>query len=127
MVVFPRAEDADPLRDGERFFPGPMRTGNCLRSSAYDSPELSTIEPAESPAEPGKDGVMQFTRAQIGRAKHDPLEVRRARLAPDGRGVFLEIAGLKPVVQMSIRFGFQSAGGMEVKGALVSTIHALGE
>ncbi len=100
---------------------------NYLWSSAYGSPELSTIDAAEKPAELGKDGALQFTKAQIGKAKHDPLEVKRVSIGTDDRTVFLEIPGMKPVMQMSIRYGIKSADGADVKGEVVNTIHALGD
>lgn len=100
---------------------------NYLWSSAYGSPELSTLETGEKPTELGKDGVLQFTKAQVSKAKHDPLEVKRVSIGTDDRSVFLEIPGLKPAMQMSIRYGIKSADGADVKGEVVNTIHALGE
>lgn len=100
---------------------------NYLWSSAYGSPELSTLGDTEKPAELGKDGAMQFTKAQISKAKHDPLEVKRISIGTDDRTVFLEIPGLKPVMQMSIRYGIKAADGAELKGEVINTIHNLAQ
>jgi hypothetical protein len=40
--------------------------------------------------------------------------------------VFLEIPEIKPVMQMAIKFGIQSADGGEIRSEVVNTIHALG-
>jgi len=100
---------------------------NYIYSSAYGSPEISTLEPTEKPAEAGKDGIAQFTKTQMGKPKHDPLEVKRVSIGTNDRTVFLEIPGLKPVMQMSIRYGLKAADGAEIKGEVVNTIHGFGQ
>ena len=49
------------------------------------------------------------------------------RLLDDKRTVLLEIPALKPVMQMSTRYGIKSADGTAVTGEIIHTIHALGE
>jgi hypothetical protein len=98
---------------------------NYLWSSAYGSPELSTLDAVEKPAELGKDGEPQFTKAQATLKKHDPLTVKSATLSADGRSVFLEIPEIKPVMQMAIKFGIQTADGAELRSEVINTIHAL--
>ncbi len=100
---------------------------NYLWSSAYGSPEISTLGGGDKPAELGKDGAMQFTNAQLGQKKHDPLTVKSAVLSADKKSVFLEIPGLKPVMQMQIKFALKSADGAELQSEVLNTIHALGE
>jgi hypothetical protein len=100
---------------------------NYLWSSAYGSPELSTLAPAEAPAEEGKDGRAEFTRAQMGRAKHDELKVTGVSIGTDDRTVFLEIPELKPVMQMSIKYQIGSADGRDLDGEVVNTIHGFAE
>jgi hypothetical protein len=100
---------------------------NYIWSSAYGSPEVSTKLAAEKPTEKGKDGVAQFTQAQMTKGKHDPLVVQSVSIGTDDRTVFLEIPGLTPVMQMSIRYGIKSADGAGLKGEVVNTIHALPE
>jgi Domain of unknown function (DUF6797) len=99
---------------------------NYLWSAAYGSPEISTITEAEKPAD-GSGNVAQFTQAQMTKAQHDPLTIKSVTVGTDDRSVFLEIEGMKPVMQMSIRYGFKSADGSDLKGEVVNTIHALGE
>lgn len=100
---------------------------NYLWSSAYGSPELSTMGEVEKPGELGKDGEPQFTKAQAAQKKHDPLAVKSVTVSADGKSVFLEIPEIKPVMQMAIKFGVTAADGAEVRSEIVNTIHALGE
>ncbi len=99
---------------------------NYLWSSAYGSPEISTLGSAEKPAEQGKDGAAQFTAAQMAQKKHDPLAVKSATLSADQKSVFLEIPNLKPVMQMQIKFDLKAADGAALKSEVINTIHALG-
>jgi hypothetical protein len=65
------------------------------------------------PSDPEKEG-------------REPLEVRAAKLLPDGKGVFLEIPALRPVMQLEIRYSLKSAEGKSMKSELHGTIHRLG-
>lgn len=96
-------------------------------SAAYGSPELSAETPSETPTEPGKDGAAQFSKAQMGKAKHDPVVVKSVSIGTDDRSVFLEIPDLKPVMQMSIKYDLKTSDGADLRGEVVNTIHALGE
>jgi hypothetical protein len=100
---------------------------NYIWSGAYGSPEISTVDSAVTPSEQGKDGEMQYTKEQMSQKKHDPLTVKSATVSADKKSVFLEIPGIKPVMQMVIKFGIQSADGGEIRGEVVNTIHALGK
>lgn len=100
---------------------------NYLWSSAYGSPEISTINEAEKPAESKAGGVAQFTQAQMARHQHDSLKIKSVTVGTDDRSVFLEIEGMKPVMQMSIRYSIKSADGSDLKGEVVNTIHVLGD
>ncbi len=55
----------------------------------------------------------------------DPVEIKSAKVAPDGRSVFLEIPDLKPVDQMRIKMNIKSADGKDLPGELVHTINAV--
>ena len=59
--------------------------------------------------------------------KHDPVPVKSVTIGTDDRTVFLEIPGLKPVMQMAIKYNLKTAEGAELKGEIVNTIHALGD
>jgi hypothetical protein len=98
---------------------------NYIWSSAYGSPEISTLGAGEKPVELGKDGSPQFSKDQAAQKKHDPLTVKSATLSADKKSVFLEIPEIKPVMQMAIKFGIQSADGAEVRSEIVNTIHVL--
>ena len=100
---------------------------NYIWSASYGSPEISTEAPTESGGEAGKDGAPQWTKAQMGKPKHDAVTVKSARLLDDRRTVILDIPALKPVMQMSTRYGIKSADGTAVTGEIIHTIHALGE
>jgi len=99
---------------------------NYLWSGAYGSPEISTIADADKPAD-ASGGVAQFTQAQMTKTQHDPLKVKSVTVGTDDRSVFLEIEGMKPVMQMSIRYSIKSADGSDLKGEVVNTVQALGE
>ncbi len=100
---------------------------NYLWSSAYGSPEISTLAVHGEPTEFDKNGVPQFSKEQKAKTQHDPLAVKAVRLGADGKSVFLEIPDLKPVMQMAIRYQLGAADGAEVSGEIVNTIHAFGE
>jgi hypothetical protein len=74
-------------------------------SAAYGSPEYSVENPT--------------------RKGHDTVEIKSAKLQPDGRTVFLEIPTIKPVMQMSITYRLKSADGHDVEGAIYNTINRL--
>ncbi len=77
---------------------------NYLWSAAYGSPEVSTLAPAEQPADAGKQGEGQFSKAQMAQVKHDPLAIKSVSISTDERKVFLEIPDLQPVMQMSLKY-----------------------
>ena len=79
---------------------------NYLWSGAYGSPEYSVKNPGEK--------------------KHDTLEVKSARLLPDGKSVWLEIADLTPADQLKIRFSIDAADGTAISQEIYGTIHKLG-
>ena len=100
---------------------------NYIWSSAYGSPEVSTLTPVEQPGEIGREGESEFSKAQMSKPKHDVLAVKSIAMGTDDRTVFLEIPDVKPVMQMSIKYRIKAADGVEMKGEVVNTINALGE
>jgi hypothetical protein len=66
-------------------------------------------------------------QTQMAKSQHDPLKVKSVSVGTDDRSVFLEIEGMKPAMQMSIRYAIKSADGSDLKGEVVNTIHVLGE
>jgi hypothetical protein len=100
---------------------------NYVWSSAYGSPEVSTLGKQAAATEPGPDGRLQFSKAQLSERKHDPLTVKAATLSADRRSVFLEIPDLRPAMQMQLKYDLKSGDGAELRGQVVSTIHALAD
>ncbi|MFN0067918.1 MAG: DUF6797 domain-containing protein [Limisphaerales bacterium] len=78
---------------------------NYRYSGNYGSPELSVRNP-------GKEG-------------HDKLEVKSARLLPDKKTVFVELDGLRPCDQWSLKFNLDAADGTPMKSEVIGTIHTL--
>ena len=78
---------------------------NYRYSGNYGSPELSVKEP-------GKNG-------------HDKLPVTRATVGADRRTVFLEVDGLVPADQFSVRYGIDAADGTALRSEVIGTIHQL--
>ncbi len=110
------AAAADPENYG-------VEVWNYVWSSAYGSPEVSTLTNAEKPGDAGAE----FSKAQMAQNKHDPLTVKSVSISTDERTVTLEIPGLKPVMQMSLKYNVKAADGAEVKGEVVNTIHGFAE
>ncbi|HMO66582.1 MAG TPA: hypothetical protein PKE47_15400, partial [Verrucomicrobiota bacterium] len=78
---------------------------NYRYSGHYGSPDLSVREP-------GKEG-------------RDKLEVKSARLLPDRKSVFLELDGLEPCDQWSVRFNLDAADGTAMRSEVIGTLHKL--
>lgn len=78
-------------------------------------------------ATPAGEAPGPWLLGTIGVGKNADGTVKSARLLDDKRTVLLEIPALKPVMQMSTRYGIKSADGTAVTGEIIHTIHALGE
>lgn len=79
---------------------------NYRYSGAYGSPEVSVKNP--------------------GKTAHDKLEVKSARLGTDRRTVFVELEGLQPADQYSLKYALKSASGEDLKSEVIGTLHKLG-
>ncbi len=71
-------------------------------------------------------GSDDWSVADPSRKGHDPVEVKSAKLLADGRTVFLEIAGLRPVMQMEIKHNLDAADGHKIRGVMYATINEPG-
>ncbi len=80
---------------------------NYRYSGAYGSPEISVKTP-------GKNG-------------HDTLEVKGAKLSSNRKTLFLEVAGLEPANQFSVKYSIATADGAAIKSEVIGTIHKLGK
>jgi hypothetical protein len=78
---------------------------NYRYSGGYGSPEISVNDPK-------KNG-------------HDKLEVKAARIAADGKRVFLEIPGLQPCDQLRLRLKLSTADGTPIQTDVYQTILAM--
>ncbi len=58
---------------------------------------------------------------------HDLVDVAGVRLAPDKRSVFLQVAGLKPVMQSEITMRIKAATGEAMPEKIYHTINAVGK
>ena len=70
-----------------------------------------------------KYGSDDYSVASPEKKGRDRVEVRAATLSPDGKRVLLEIADLKPVMQMKIKFALKSADGAPVEWEIYNTIN----
>ena len=104
-----------------------IETWNYIWSSAYGSPEISTTETKVAATELGNDGRLQFSKAQMAERKHDFLDVKSATLSADRKSVFLAIPNLRPAMQMQLKYDIKAADGVELRGQVINTIHALAE
>lgn len=80
---------------------------NYVWSSEYGSPEVSPADPAKQ--------------------EHETVEVKSAKLSEDGKRVFLEIPGLRPVMQMKIQLNLDTADGEEVSWIIHNTVNRVGK
>jgi len=58
---------------------------------------------------------------------HDVLEITSVKVEPSKKEVFLEIPGLQPVMQMSIKMNVKAADGTQVPDRIVNTINVVGK
>jgi len=79
---------------------------NYRYSGGYGSPEVSVKSPEKT--------------------AHDKLAVKSARLGADRRSVFVEIDGLQPADQYSVKYSLKAADGSELKSEVIGTLHKLG-
>ena len=57
----------------------------------------------------------------------DAVEVKSAKLLPDGKTVFLELADLRPVMQMLIRYDLEAKDGTVMRDEIACTVNAVGD
>ncbi|MFM1769509.1 MAG: hypothetical protein RJA22_2038 [Verrucomicrobiota bacterium] len=98
---------AQPLDPTAAADPGSfgLKQWNYRYAAAYGSKDWSVTDPK-------KEG-------------RDEVEVRTARLLPDGKTVFLAIPDLQPVMQMEIKYSLATADGAPLRGELWLTLNAL--
>ena len=73
-----------------------------------------------------KYGSKDYSVVNPDKEGRDILEVRSAKLLPDGRTIFLEIPGLQPVMQWEVKYSLNTTEGKTVRSQLHGTINKLG-
>lgn len=101
-ITFSEALEAETAKDVQSYA---LEQWNYKYRADYGSPEFSVEHP---------DVV-----------GHDAVEVTEARLGEDKKTVFLKIPKIRPVMQMTVKFDLNDAGGEPVSGAIHHTIHRL--
>jgi sugar lactone lactonase YvrE len=75
----------------------------------------------------GEYGSDEYSARDPKKKGHDTLDVKAAKLMPDGKTVFLALGDLKPVMQMVIKYDLESADGAPVADEVALTINAVGD
>ncbi|MEY2411374.1 MAG: hypothetical protein QOF48_4044 [Verrucomicrobiota bacterium] len=70
-------------------------------------------------------GSKDWSVANPAKPGRDELEVKSARLLPDGRTVFLEMPGLQRVMQMEVKYSLNDADGKPVRNQFWLTLNEL--
>jgi hypothetical protein len=70
-------------------------------------------------------GSKDYSVADPSREGHDRLTIDRVTVAEDGKSVFLAVKGLRPVMQMSIRYDLATEG-RPLQGTVYNTINRIG-
>ena len=103
-ITFSDALDAKSAADAANYG---VELWNYRYTGGYGSPEVSVKTPAKT--------------------GHDTLEVKSAKLSSDKKTLFLEVAGLEPANQFSVKYSITAADGAEMKSEIIGTIHKLGK
>ena len=73
----------------------------------------------------GNYGSPEFSVAEPEKKGHDKVAIASAKLSADGKSVFLEIPGIKPVMQMKIGINVKATDGSPVKHEIHNSIYKL--
>jgi hypothetical protein len=71
----------------------------------------------------GKYGSSKYKVSNPKQVGSDEVEVKSAKLMPDGKTVVLEVPGLRPVMQMSIQLHLNAADGAAIECEIDNTIN----
>jgi hypothetical protein len=55
------------------------------------------------------------------------MTITSAKVLPDGKTVFLEIADMRPCWNMLIKYNIKAADGTAMQSEIINTIHNLGK
>ena len=70
-------------------------------------------------------GSKDWSVANPDKQGHDEVEIKSARLLPDGRTVFLETPLLRPVMQMEVKYSLNSIEGNPFRNQFWLTLNRL--
>ena len=70
-------------------------------------------------------GSHEVSASDPGRLGHDKLDVKAAKPSDDGKTLTLEIAGLKPVNNLLLRYLLKAKDGAPVEQEVLATIHVI--
>jgi hypothetical protein len=72
-------------------------------------------------------GSDEYSVKEPGRKGHDTVEVKSAKLQPDGKTVFLEVEDFRPVMQMLIHYDLEAKDGTPMRDEIACTVNAIGD
>jgi hypothetical protein len=72
-------------------------------------------------------GSDEYSAKDPSKKGRDTVEVTSAKLLPDGKTVFIGIEGLKPVMQMVVRYDLEAADGTQMTDEVALTANAVGD
>ncbi len=72
-----------------------------------------------------KYGSPDFSVADPQRQGRDPVAIRSVKLSPDCRAVTLELAEVRPVMQMRIQFRLRAEDGTAIEQEIHNTINRM--
>ena len=67
-------------------------------------------------------GSKEYSVAHPNEAKRDSVDVKSAMLSPDKRTVTLQLAEVKPVMQMKVQYNIDAADGVQLKQEIYNSI-----
>ena len=108
-LTFSEPLDEETAADKESYG---IEIWNYLYSPSYGSPEISILNPDR--------------KVEMGKQNRDPLPISAVSLSADKRTVFLQVDGMRPVMQMKVTWNVDAADGALVRGELHNSVHVLG-
>ena len=113
-LKFPSKLDAELAEDISSY--GAERW-NYVRSAQYGSGEFSIDKPDEAAEKAAVDRESKDHRV------HDTVEIKSAKLLPDGQTVELELDGMKPAMTLKVTYDLENTATEVLKGELYATIY----
>ena len=90
---------------------------NYVRGSQYGSGEFSVDEPDEVAEKAALE------KESKDHHKHDTVEIKSAKLLPDGETVELELEGMKPAMTLKVAYDLEDKDAHILKGEIYATVY----